>query len=411
MSEAVKSVPLFYGNYGENENPSAWFAQFELSLPISWTDTQRIQRFGMQLTPGEVAEEWYHNLTSLHLSSFANLKHEFFKRWPPPKRPKLTRAQQKERIMAQVLKEDEIGIWTQEGRTGNYAHVTWALNVSRLALGMGDVDGAMIEYALESIPDLLKDHLKCVYNSWDEFVEDIQDVPNVKLKRGRENLDKERARDAEISKLKMQSAFVHHASTMNFPAPARMSNNLNPSLFTTAPAMPPSTNMPTRGGYSAYGGRGTFAPRILERAALVPQRPNTESGMRQYEADISLWHRSYGMDGAPSLERPYPLRPGTAILGSGECYSCGMVTEPTHLSSQCTATSQLRPQETRWRQYIAGLLRRAAQQQTSRTPFPTPVQYEETSWGDLYEGTGTLDQGYEWSSENYGGPLQTMDQQ
>jgi hypothetical protein len=154
--------------------------------------------------------------------------------------------------MAQVLKEDEIGIWTQEGRTGNYAHVTWALNVSRLALGMGDVDGAMIEYALESIPDLLKDHLKCVYNSWDEFVEDIQDVPNVKLKRGRENLDKERARDAEISKLKMQSAvlsssapqqFVHHASTMNFPAPARMSNNLNPSLFTTAPAMPPSTNI------------------------------------------------------------------------------------------------------------------------------------------------------------------------
>jgi hypothetical protein len=175
----------------------------------------------------------------------------------------------------------------------------------------------------------------------------------------------------------------------------------------------------------------------LTEWALVPQRPNTESGMRQYEADISLWHRSYGMDGAPSLERPYPLRPGTAILGSGECYSCGMVTEPTHLSSQCTATSQLRPQETRWRQYIAGLLRRAAQQQTSRTPFPTPVQYvatthhpylqpqmnampapvyhiapqEETSWGDLYEGTGTLDQGYEWSSENYGGPLQTMDQQ
>jgi hypothetical protein len=229
MSEAVKSVPLFYGDYGENENPSAWFAQFELSLPISWTDMQRIQRFGMQLTPGEVAEEWYHNLTSSHLSSFANLKHEFFKRWPPLKCPKLTRAQQKERIMAQVLKEDEIGIWTQEGRTGNYAHVTWVLNVLRLALGMGDVDGAMIEYALESIPDLLKDHLKCVYNSWDEFVEDIQDVLNVKLKRGRKNLDKEQARDAEISKLKMQSAvlsssapqqFVHHASTMNFPAPA-----------------------------------------------------------------------------------------------------------------------------------------------------------------------------------------------
>jgi hypothetical protein len=33
--------------------------------------------------------------------------------------------------MAQVLKEEEVGVWTQEGRTGNYAHVTWAVNVSR----------------------------------------------------------------------------------------------------------------------------------------------------------------------------------------------------------------------------------------------------------------------------------------
>jgi len=61
-------------------------------------------------------------------------------------------------------------------------HVTWAVNVSRLALGMGDVEGAMIEYVLEGILDLLKDHLKCVYNMWDEFVEDVQDVPNIKLK-------------------------------------------------------------------------------------------------------------------------------------------------------------------------------------------------------------------------------------
>ncbi|KAG1810940.1 uncharacterized protein BJ212DRAFT_1484068 [Suillus subaureus] len=165
MPDTVKSVPLFYGDYGGNENPSAWFAQFELLLPIAWTDTQCVQRFSMQLTPGEVTEEWYHNLTSLHLSSFTNLKHEFFKCWPPPKRPKLTQAQQKECIMAQVLKEEEIGVWTQEGRTGNYAHVTWVLNISCLAMGMGDVDGTMIEYALEGILDLLKDHLKCVYNS------------------------------------------------------------------------------------------------------------------------------------------------------------------------------------------------------------------------------------------------------
>jgi hypothetical protein len=177
----MKAVLLFYGDYGEKENPAAWFAQFKLSLPISWTDAQHVQHFGMQLTPGEVAEE-YQSLTSTHLSTFTNLKAEFFKHWPPPKWLKLTRAQQKECIMAQPLKEEEIGKWTQEGQTGNYTHVMWAISISRLAMGMGDVEGAMIEYVIESIPDLLKDHLTCAYNTWDELIEDIQDVPIVKLK-------------------------------------------------------------------------------------------------------------------------------------------------------------------------------------------------------------------------------------
>jgi hypothetical protein len=86
--------------------------------------------------------------------------------------------------MSQVLKEEEVGEWTQEGQTGNYAHMLWAINISQLALGMGDVDGAMIEYALEGIPNLLEDHLKCMYSTWDEFVEDIQNVLNIKIKRG-----------------------------------------------------------------------------------------------------------------------------------------------------------------------------------------------------------------------------------
>jgi hypothetical protein len=140
---------------------------------------------------------------------------------------------------------------------------------------------------------------------------------------------------------------TQQASPMNYSATTRIPSNA--SLLT--PATAPVTNPlgPSRGGYLPYrGGRGTYVPRtqmshaqILERATSVPQRPNTETGMRQYEVDVNAWHRTYGTDGVPSLERPYPLRPGTAVLGSGECYSCGIVTDPTHLSSQCTATSQL----------------------------------------------------------------------
>jgi hypothetical protein len=465
MTDTVKSVPLFYGNYGENENPVAWFAQFELSLPISWTDAQRVQRFTMQLTPGEAAAEWSQSLTSVQISSFADLKAEFFKRWPAPKRPKLTRAQQKERIMSQVLKEEEVGEWTQEGRTGNYAHVLWAINISQLALGMGNVDGAMIEYALEGIPNLLKDHLKCMYSTWDEFVEDIQNVPNIKIKHGQEDLNKERARDAEIAKLKAQSTLstsymsqqLSHMSlgAQQMPLPAYRSTSWFPNTTGIAPSIPspmaqtPLTNFnisaASRGGPPMYGSsRGIYTPRasltraqVMERATLIPQRPNTETGVHQYEMDVDLWHRVYGAEGSPSLERPYPIRPGTAALGSGECYNCGLVTEPAHLSSQCTATNLLRPHETRWHQQIASILRRTAPHQMMRSPYPAPVQHVaianhpyhqpyrslqpapvynigpqgESSWGDQNDAWGITEPGYDWGSENYGGLLPTLDQQ
>ncbi|KAG2035646.1 hypothetical protein BDR03DRAFT_983494 [Suillus americanus] len=313
MADTMKSVPLFYGDYGENKNPAAWFTQFELLLPNSWTDTQRIHRFAMQLMPGESAAEWYQGLTSSHISSFASLKAEFFKCWPVPKQPKLTQVQQKEHIMAQTLKEDEVGERTQEGRTGNYAHVIWAINISWLALGMGDIDGAMIEYALEGIPNLLKDHLKCTYNTWEEFVEDIQNVPNVKLKHRQEDLDKERAHDAKIAKLKAQNMLSTSYLSQQL---TQMSMGMQQMPLTMLPPLVnPNLPVTTRGGSLMFNtNRGAFTPctqltwaQILERAALVPQRHNTEVGTHQYEVDVDMWHHAYGAQGTPSLECPYPL--------------------------------------------------------------------------------------------------------
>ncbi|KAG1730394.1 uncharacterized protein EDB91DRAFT_1252654 [Suillus paluster] len=76
----------------------------------------------------------------------------------------------------------------------------------------------------------------------------------------------------------------------------------------------------------------------------------------------------------------------------------------------------LRPQETRWRQQMAGLLQRAAPQQAACFPYPTPVQYvmpmnypyhqaygnpqptpvyaiasqDEHNWGDQNDAWGTV---------------------
>src|SRR5882757_5556513 len=61
-------------------------------------------------------------------------------------------------------KEEDIGVWTADGATGNYGHAVWAHKVMRLALGMGDITGFLIEPALENIPNMLKDHVLCSYS-------------------------------------------------------------------------------------------------------------------------------------------------------------------------------------------------------------------------------------------------------
>ncbi|KAG2034213.1 hypothetical protein BDR03DRAFT_984557 [Suillus americanus] len=441
------TVPLFCGDYTNKEEPTEWFAQFELSLPVSWDEAQRIERFEMQLAPGNIAEEWFQGLSPSKLALFSSIKAAFWKRWPPPRQPRYMRAQQKEQVMAEQLEESIIGLWTE----GDYGHVTWANKVLHLALGMGDTTRHLIEYVVEGIPNLLKDHLRCEYEDWDEFVDDVQGVPSVKLKRGHEELDKEHARDADIARFKAHN--TQWLSTPTYRVAARMPipSNVTPTntLGTTYPpsystlAVPNMNNpaMPAQGGFNARGvpfmRTQLTRAQILENLAAMPQRVNTEAGIRQYEADVELWHRMHGAEGFPTLEKPYPLRPGTAILGSGECYSCGMVTEPMHVSMQCIAQEPLRTQESHWRQQVAGLIRRTASPMNHPNYTATPVQhitavtYPQHS---TYGGTGTTlvymvasqdesggwsgqdnwvtqEQGYNWVLENYMEPLPMTDQQ
>jgi len=87
---SIEPVPLFYGDYSNNKEPSAWFVQFQLSLPTAWTDTQCVRRFAMQLMPGQMADQWFQSLDSRHTTTFAALKTAFLKQWLPPKPPKLS---------------------------------------------------------------------------------------------------------------------------------------------------------------------------------------------------------------------------------------------------------------------------------------------------------------------------------
>ncbi|KAJ7869413.1 hypothetical protein B0H13DRAFT_1896655 [Mycena leptocephala] len=105
--------------------------------------------------------------------------------------------------------------------------------------------------------------------------------------------------------------------------------------------------------FGAGGGRGNlFAPQApkqqgeLSPEALVKLREIADKlgrsllrddaqGRAEYARRLGVWG-SVHAGVRPALEASgYPLSPGTAAPGSGECYGCGKVTTPWHRKSEC----------------------------------------------------------------------------
>jgi hypothetical protein len=58
---------------------------------------------------GSYADKWFNDLGTMETASMAVLHIAFFKRWLPMKKPKWSKAQQKEQIRGQTLREEDIG--------------------------------------------------------------------------------------------------------------------------------------------------------------------------------------------------------------------------------------------------------------------------------------------------------------
>ena len=384
MTENPPTTEMFFG---DEDNPTMWFAEFQRMLPLSWTDTEKVSHFANHIIPNSYALDWLATLTRGDMATLASVRVAFNVRWPPPERPKFTRAEQMERIREQVLKEESIGKWVTlaDKRKADYGQNIWANEVAKAAITMGDTAGFLIECAVDGIPNLLKDHLSCRYDTWEEFKKDIRGVTPHRIKRGKEKLEHERKRDAEIAQLRAQTAAT--AATLDTTITQLSQLHMSSTPY-NRPSPPPYRNphpivtqFHTPNQHQPYSAPlpGNWLPKrppltkelVLERIMMIPQRPTSNEGKQQYKADIEAWHNTHGVNATPALTRPYPITPGTALPGSGECFDCGTVTEPRHMSGNCDNKTRLPPLETKWRQIVTGTLRRIAQPRVQ----PTPIQY------------------------------------
>lgn len=250
------------------------------------------------------------------------------------KRAKMSRAQIKQKLKGLVLKEEDIASWDKD--ESEYKHIVWIEKVASMANELGDTDRTLIDSIIKHIPQPLRMSLANNYSSWEDLKNSVRAVPIELLQDAKDRLEGNKSRDQTITSLQQQIAQL---SIQVQTGQGRGTRTATASV-TTPPQYLPMPTIQTSAKpivTSGWQGQSVMPPyfsftraRILERAAMVTQRPNTEVGKRQYEQDVEAWHSTHS-SAPPSLERPYPLKPGTMPLGSGECFACGMVMEPPPL--------------------------------------------------------------------------------
>ena len=142
-----------------------------------------------------------------------------------------------------------------------------------------------------------------------------------------------------------------------------------------------STAAPANPFMSATGGRGNLfqAPQTAttpqnattrppatqaDRAALLvhlqkyPHHPDTDAGRQAHQAQQAEWAKVHGPNAFVTESTPYPLRPGTLPVGSGECFTCGFTGHMGRRdASTCGNNRALHAHEQTWRAIAARILR------------------------------------------------------
>ena len=112
------------------------------------------------------------------------------------------------------------------------------------------------------------------------------------------------------------------------------------------------------------------------RANALPQHANTPAGLVLYAAQIGAWNKAFPGRLKANKYCPYPLTPGTAALGSNECFGCGHV---GHQANDCPTPNSILPHERGWRAVAAIIFGVICSHETASIRYvayaPTP-QYE-----------------------------------
>jgi len=192
------------------------------------------------------------------------------------------------------------------------------------------------------LPTLLRERIGAGHASWTVFLQAIRDIDIDHICDGVDIWKKEqneqeaiKRRIQQLEKLTASPTAPLHQQLTAFnlrnrppspsPAPRQAApRSINPFANNSGRRnLPPFTqNQTTTQNYAPRP-----PPSQADRASLIaqlskyPQHPDTEAGRQAHQAQQADWVKTYGLGTRVTESTPYPLRPGTAPVNSGECFT------------------------------------------------------------------------------------------
>ena len=361
---------FFYGNGRAGENPQDFIKRFESKdLKDAMSEEKKTTAFYNRLKSGNTAEEWYDALPAGDTASWAAVKRAFLVRWPKKTTSSKSSHDKSNYLKGHILKEDELGKWQEEDGRDELSHVIWANKILTLANDVPDPAGLLIPEVRRLLPDVIRDRIESEFTTWEAFTTAIKAISKssindaqAKERKFRQAMDESRAATAAARAAVLQQSptaplrhMLRNTAISSYP----QSPFPQPQFHPTAP--PSSQQLPTaagRGQPPAHAAQtpalSTFRSNELRaadaRTNAIQQHPDTPAGLTLYAAQIVNWNKAFPGRLKANEHCPYPLTPGTAALGSNECFGCGHV---GHRANDCPTPNSIPPHERGWRAVAA----------------------------------------------------------